>query len=141
LARGQVHRHATSLLYNTINMITHELLDDFDRYLADRSLTYDGVVIGGAALILLGVISRATEDVDCLDPRIPPPIKAASVEFSRGHGLKEDWFNNGPESLKRDLPEGWGSRLSPLYKGKALDLSTLGRSDLLRSKLFAYCDR
>ena len=31
--------------------------------------------------------------------------------------------------------------LIALYKGKALNLLTLGRMDLLCSKLYAYCDR
>ncbi len=32
-------------------------------------------------------------------------------------------------------------RLSTVYQGKGITLFTLGRSDLLKSKLFAYCDR
>ena len=39
-----------------------ETLEAFDRFLADRTLRPDAVVIGGAALNLLGVISRPTKD-------------------------------------------------------------------------------
>lgn len=110
-----------------------------------EDLRYHAVIIGGAALILLNVTSRATRDVDCLDPAIPIAVKKASVEFARlfirQFGLGEDWLNNGPESLKLELPEGWQDRAVPLYTGQALSLLTLGRMDLLSSKLYAYCDR
>jgi hypothetical protein len=48
-------------------MTPRETLEAFDRYLTDRGLRLDAVVIGGAALNLLGVISRATKDCDILD--------------------------------------------------------------------------
>ncbi|MGK5088356.1 DUF6036 family nucleotidyltransferase [Bdellovibrionota bacterium FG-2] len=123
-----------------------ESLIEFDQYLAARKLEFEAVVIGGAALALLGVITRETQDCDVLDPNIPHDIAQAAREFSyavsqRGGDLKANWLNNGPESLKDVLPQGWRSRLEKLYAGKALNLHTLGRSDLLKSKLFAYCDR
>jgi hypothetical protein len=55
--------------------------------------------------------------------------------------LRDDWLNNGPRSLVRVLPKGWEQRLQPAFRGKALVLLCLGRDDLLRSKLFALCDR
>lgn len=39
------------------------------------------------------------------------------------------------------LPDGWRARTITLRAGEALHLRTLGRSDLLRTKLFALCDR
>jgi hypothetical protein len=39
------------------------------------------------------------------------------------------------------LPKDWPARLEPLYRGAALELLTLAREDLLRSKLFALIDR
>ena len=124
-------------------MITRDTLQAFDLYLIKKDLTFDGVIIGGAALILLGLIERATQDVDCLDPTLPESIKRASIEFAKssGSGLKEDLFNNGPESLKHDLSPTWKADLQTLYEGTSLRLYTLGRLDLLRSKLYAYCDR
>ena len=123
-----------------------EMLIKFDEYLAVRRLEFEAVVIGGAALALLGIVSRETQDCDVLDPNIPNDVAIVAREFSKeisksGEDLKEDWLNNGPESLKNVLPNGWRARLEKLYIGKALLLHTLGRSDLLRSKLFAYCDR
>ena len=45
----------------------------FDQYLAEKRLQFDAVVIGGAALNLLGVVSRLTKDCDILHPRLPRP--------------------------------------------------------------------
>jgi len=123
-----------------------EVLIEFDQYLKTRELGFEAVVIGGAALALLGVISRETQDCDVLDPNIPQAVAQAAKDFAReiskkGHDLKKDWLNNGPESLKDVLPKDWQLRLEVLYFGKALSLHTLGRPDLLKSKLFAYCDR
>jgi hypothetical protein len=39
------------------------------------------------------------------------------------------------------LPVGWRERVQRIFEGRALVLSTLGRPDLLKSKLFALCDR
>jgi hypothetical protein len=55
--------------------------------------------------------------------------------------LDADWLNNGPASLTDVLPSGWQERLQVAYRGKAITLNSLGRLDLLRSKLFALCDR
>jgi hypothetical protein len=123
-----------------------KLVKDFDSYLYNKGLVFEAVVIGGAALNLLGVVSRFTRDCDVLDPKIPDEILAASQSFAekiRGNGglLRDDWFNNGPTSLKKNLPKTWQANLQSLYQGKALTLHTLSREDLLKSKLFAFCDR
>lgn len=121
-------------------------IEAFDRYLAERSLSLDAVVIGGAALALLGIVSRTTDDCDVLHPTISADIAAAARAFAAartnaGEVLADGWFNNGPASLARVLPAGWEDRLEPLFAGAALRLRCLGRADLLRSKLFALCDR
>jgi hypothetical protein len=41
---------------------TQAILLSFDQYLTERRLQFDAVVIGGAALNLLGVVSRLTKD-------------------------------------------------------------------------------
>jgi hypothetical protein len=127
-------------------MHSREILEVFDRYLASRGLRLDAVVIGGAALNLLGVIARATKDCDVLDPPLPPAIVEAARGFAaelrqRGEGLHDDWLNNCPASLTSVLPPGWRDRLQPAFSGTAIQLRCLGRDDLLRSKLFALCDR
>jgi hypothetical protein len=123
-----------------------ETITAFDLFLAERLLSLEAVVIGGAALGLLGVVSRQTRDCDILHPELPKKIQDAAKEFAKirsGQGdlLADDWLYNGPSSLKDVLPSGWKDRLQVAYTGKALTLRCLGRIDLLRSKLFALCDR
>lgn len=117
---------------------------EFDKYLVSCHLKFEAVIIGGAALNILDISSRTTKDVDCLDPEIPKEIKIASQEFAEKRSdlaLDVNWLNNGPQTLKTDLPKGWRNRVQPLYQGQAVFLQVLGRDDLLKSKLFAYCDR
>ena len=118
----------------------------FDAFLARRGLSLEAVVVGGTALGLLGIVARPTRDCDVLHPRVPDAIKRAAREFAAevrrsGEVLGDNWLNDGPTSLTKDLPEGWEDRLQTAYRGEAVMLHTLGRLDLLRSKLFALCDR
>jgi hypothetical protein len=118
----------------------------FDSFLAARGLSLEAVVIGGAALNLLGIVSRPTRDCDILHPELPVAIHEAARVFAvemRGQGevLRDDWLNNGPASLAGVLPGGWQERLQLVFSGQAVLLRSLGRQDLLKSKLFALCDR
>jgi hypothetical protein len=121
-----------------------KIIPEFDAYLASRGLRLRAIVIGGAALQLMDVIARPTNDCDVLDPTLPAEILQAADDFARLHsteGLAVGWLNNGPASLLRNLPQSWSTHLESLYSGNALELLTLGREDLLRSKLFALIDR
>ena len=127
-------------------MKIEELINNFDSFLEERGLHFDAIIIGGAALNLLGITSRYTRDCDILDPTIPEAIIKAAKLFAEenrkdGNPLTDDWINNGPQDLKKHLPAGWRKRIVSAFKGKALSLSALGRSDLLKTKIFAYCDR
>jgi len=122
------------------------VLVEFGQYLQERSLHLEVTIIGGAALLIMGVIERATQDVDCLEPDLPEEILRDSREFAIGYKgpaspLREDWLNNGPRDLRNDLPSGWRARRELICESPGLTLRTLGRSDLLKSKLFAFCDR
>jgi len=127
-------------------MKPRETLEAFDAFLEQRGLRLEAVVVGGAALNLLGVISRVTQDCDILDPELAPEIRAAAAGFAaelrrKGEPLSDDWLNNGPALLARQLPRDWRSHLQPAFTGRVMLLEALGRLDLLRSKLFALCDR
>jgi hypothetical protein len=127
-------------------MRPRDTLIAFDRYLMDRGLRLEAVVIGGAALNLLGLVSRPTKDCDILHPALPSEILEAARAFAaevriRGDTLADDWLNNGPASLGQHLPPSWQGRLQTVFTGQALLLRCLGRDDLIRSKLFALCDR
>jgi hypothetical protein len=121
-------------------------IEAFDRFLKQKQVGFEAVAIGGAALAIMGVISRETKDCDILDPQIPKVIQLLAEEFAReqtkiGNVLRPDWLNNGPSSLVKNLPSGWQKRVEPLFSGTHVKLTTLGRLDLLRTKLFAFCDR
>jgi hypothetical protein len=121
-------------------------IEAFDFHLHALGLNFEGIVIGGAALALMGVIQRPTRDFDILVPELPKAIASAAHEFAKaqresGVDLRSDWLNNGPIRLGDVLPIGWRERAKRIFEGHALALSTLGRPDLLKSKLFALCDR
>jgi hypothetical protein len=61
---------------------TRDIIAAFDAYLEACGLHFDAVVIGGAALNLLGVVSRLTKDCDILFPEIPAEIAQASQTFA-----------------------------------------------------------
>ena len=127
-------------------MTPRDLLLLFDDFLEARGLRLDAVVVGGAALNLLGFVQRPTKDCDILHPELPPAVTSAARAFAStqraaGLVLDDDWLNNGPASLTALLPVGWMDRLQPAFDGRAIRLRSLGRADLLCTKLFALCDR
>jgi hypothetical protein len=127
-------------------MKPRETLEAFDAFLAERGLGLDAVVVGGAALNLLGVVSRPTKDCDILWPQLSDEIGNAAKAFAvvrrqAGEVIPDDWLNNGPASLSAQLPADWRDHLQTVFSGRALRLECPGRNDLLRSKLFALCDR
>jgi hypothetical protein len=58
-----------------------------------------------------------------------------------GIDLMDDWLNNGPMQVGDAFPKTWQLRTRPVFEGRALVLSILGRADLLETLLFALCDR
>jgi hypothetical protein len=113
----------------------------FNDFLREKNLFFEGVVIGGAAMQLMEISLRVTKDCDILYPQISEEVKNAAVEFGKKYQLEENWLNNGPSTLIKDLPTGWDKNLVEVYNGTNLKLSTLSRLDFLRSKLFAFIDR
>jgi len=127
-------------------MLPRETIRLFDAYLLERDLELTAVLVGGAALALLGITDRQTRDCDILQPELPVAIANAAVVFAEsrravGDELANDWLNNGPSQLCDVLPADWPARIHLVFEGQALTLSVLGRPDLLKTKLFALCDR
>lgn len=60
-------------------------LESFDRHLLGIGLCFEGVVIGGSALGLMGAIQRHTRDFDILVPELPPAV--ADLARRLGHGV------------------------------------------------------
>ena len=114
----------------------------FDQFLHDNDSSFHAVVIGGAALSLLKVISRVTNDIDVLEPKtLPKKVDQLAKEFAISHHLPPNWLNCGPADVMDYLPKGWQSRTQKIFDGKNLKLKTLGRQELLMTKCWAYCDR
>jgi hypothetical protein len=120
-------------------------LKKFDQFLKNRKLKFTATIIGGAALNVMEVTARVTKDVDCIDPKIPPEIKEASRDFAQENPelnlSSNHWINNGPISIIRDLDKDWRFKTQVIFQGDALTLLTLDRISLLKTKLYAYCDR
>ena len=92
----------------------------FDEHLAKKGLRFDAIVIGGAALNLLGIVSRYTKDCDILYPEISPDISEASRSFAdelrqTGEPLQDDWLNNGPASLVDHLRPQVGTKTTNCF--------------------------
>ena len=127
-------------------MVPKDIITGFDSFLFERQLQLEAIIIGGAALALLGVVARETRDCDVLAPELPTNIQEAAKEFAekvreQGKALQDDWLNNGPTSMLPTLPAGWEHRLRLVFQGRSIVLHTLGRADLLKTKLVGLCDR
>ena len=117
-------------------------------------------IVGGAALNLIHVVSRTTNDVDVLalaDPTdlarglrgtlteapspLPTELIRAAIDVARELRLDEGWLNNGPTlQMRSGLPPGMEARLTWRQFG-ALWVGIPDRLDLLALKLFAAVDR
>jgi hypothetical protein len=131
---------------------THELLAALGEQLAARDARVDLVVIGGSALLALGLTSRATRDVDVVgllaagsvvDPRpLPKPLLEGVARVARDFALPSDWLNAAPASLLDiGLPEGLVERLERRDYGPSLSVHFASRIDQIHFKLYAMVDQ
>lgn len=112
------------------------------------------VVSGGSAMILLGLVSRATKDVDVLalaihssrttilhrpDP-LPDPLNRAIARVATDLGLDSDWMNAAAGGQwDTGLPPGMKERLT--WRDFAgLRVGLVDRQDLVFFKLYAAAD-
>lgn len=136
--------------------ITREALDGILSALGDQlralGARLEIVVVGGSALLALGLVRRPTRDVDVLaiaedgelhraDP-LPETLREAANRVMRDFGLDEDWLNAGPtDILKWGLPHGFWSRITTQQYGEALTVHFAGRLDQIHFKLYAMVDQ
>jgi hypothetical protein len=136
--------------------ITDETLDVLLGALGEQVGALGGhvemVVIGGSALTALGLVRRATRDVDLLaiadkgelrlaEP-LPGELLSARAAVARDFGLDENWLNAGPtDLLKWGLPHGFMTRVVSRQYGPALVAHFAGRVDQIHFKLFAMVDQ
>lgn len=114
------------------------------------------LVCGGSALNVLGLVQRATKDVDILayvkrnktgnvSFIKAEPLNAALVmaagKVARDFNLPEDWLNAGPTSaVDLGLPDGLMERVKTREFGPKLTIHFLGRYDQVHFKLYASAD-
>jgi hypothetical protein len=133
---------------DTLDVILAALADQL-RSIGERQ---ELVVIGGSALTALGLVRRATRDVDLVaiaengelrsaDP-LPGALRVARDRVARDFGLDENWLNGGPtDLLKWGLPEGFMSRIVTRRYSDALTVHFASRLDQIHFKLFAMVDQ
>jgi len=125
-----------------------------------ESLSEDPVellVCGGSALIAVGLVQRATKDVDVL-ARVrrartgeislikAKPLSAgfvtAAEKVARDFNLPENWINTGPTSaVDLGLPDGIIERVTTRQFGNKLTVHFVGRYDQIHFKLYASADQ
>lgn len=130
----------------------NRLLDALSGQLARASRSYELVVVGGSALLALGLISRPTRDVDVValreadmltkaDP-LPLALREAGDRVGRDFGLPQEWINSGPAALiDLGLPEGFLDRVETRRFGHALTVHFASRFDQIHFKLYALLDQ
>jgi hypothetical protein len=136
--------------------ITLETLDVILGALAEQLLSLSEpqeiVVIGGTALTALGLVDRATKDVDVLAiatagellpaKPLPDALAVARDRVARDFDLDKNWLNGGPtDLLKWGLPTGFLTRVVTRVYGQALTIHFAGRLDQIHFKLFAMVDQ
>jgi len=118
--------------------------------LEERGFGYEIVVIGGSALLLLGIIRRSTKDLDVLAlvihgeyasaQPLPIELEKAARDVAKELGLALDWLNSGPTAqLQSGLPPGFRTRVETLIY-RTLVVHVAGRLDHIYLKLYAAVD-
>jgi hypothetical protein len=136
-------------------MLNQSLLEDGlavpGESLAERGATFEIVAVGGGSLLLLGLISRPTADLDVIafieagryvKPAIlPADLADAARATARVMGIREDWINAGPAALLDfGLPAGFANRTVERRYG-SLVVHLAGRRDQVFLKLYAAVDQ
>ena len=128
------------------------ILDALAEQLQSLGEQLEMVVIGGSALTALGLVRRATRDVDLLaiaengnlrsaEP-LPEALRTARDRVARDFEMDENWLNARPTNLLRwGLPAGFMTRVVTRRYGQALAVHFAGRVDQIHFKLFAMVDQ
>ncbi len=124
-----------------------------DEQLGLRGHHIELVVCGSTALNVLGIMERATKDIDVvwiIDDNESLGLREAEFEdwflesasrVAVDFDLPVDWINNGPTSMVRTgLPDGFTGRLLAKRYGDYLVVHYSSRLDLIFFKLYAAVD-
>lgn len=128
------------------------LLGALEEQLAARGERFELVVIGGSALLALGLVSRVTQDVDVVALAdgselleavpLPASLVEAATRVARDFGLPADWLNSeaARDMLRLGLPQGFAERLTARVYGAGLTVHYASRLDQIHLKLHAAVD-
>ena len=128
-----------------------EALQALSETLRARGLEYELVAVGGSSLVMLGLITRATRDLDIVAlvedgryvgaPQLPQPLLDAVRDVGEVLGIGPDWLNAGPAALLDfGLPEGFAER-AEVRTLDSLTLHLASRVDQIHLKLYAAVDQ
>jgi hypothetical protein len=131
---------------------TDRLLSALGEQLAALDQRFELIVVGGSGLLALGLIKRATRDVDLIALRsgdelrkakpLPASLEAARNRVARDFALPADWLNPGPtDLLEFGLPDGFIDRLERRDYGDSLTVYFASRFDQIHFKLYALVDQ
>jgi hypothetical protein len=131
---------------------TDRLLSALSEQVAALGQRFELVVVGGSALLALGLIERPTRDVDLIALRtgddlgtakpLPPALEVARDRVARDFSLPAEWLNPGPtDLLEFGLPEGFSDRLVRRDYGDDLTVYFASRYDQIHFKLYALVDQ
>lgn len=129
-----------------------ELLSALGEQLARSGAAYELVIVGGSALLALGLGDRPTTDVDLVALRegetlrsarpLPADLVVARDRVARDFGLPASWLNDGPADLVHfGLPEGFLDRAERRECGPSLAVLFASRFDQVHFKLYATVDQ
>lgn len=125
-------------------------LDLLGALLEARGQSYEIVVVGDSALLLLGIINRPTKDLDILAlvsqgvyvsaQPLPEGLATAARDVATNLGLASDWLNSGPTlQLQTGLPAGFHERVETrIYRTLAVHIAS--RLDHIYLKFYATVD-
>lgn len=141
----------TSIPLNSMEA-TSTLFRALGEQLTARGERYTVAVVGGSALLALGLVSRATRDVDIVAivndnelasaQPLPAALLDAAHRVARDFAVPDDWLNPGPTSLlDLGLPEGFMERAERRDFGPGLEVLFASRVDQISLKLYATVDQ
>jgi hypothetical protein len=123
-----------SLAWRVMDPTTPDIISQFLRELGARLRVPTRVFIGGsAALIMPGLLTRRTDDIDVVD-ELPESLRGEFGlldDLATRHGLRLAHFQS------HYLPAGWQARTHSLGKFRELEAHLVDPYDVALSKLFS----
>lgn len=134
------------------NRLADQLFAALSEQLDREGAHWEIVVIGGAALSALGLVSRTTADIDVVGLRdgalitpadpLPDSLRSARARVARDFHLDPGWLNaQAADVVRLGLPEGFVGRVETRSHPPGLEVHFASRYDLIHFKLHAVVDR